>query len=48
MKIIALTQKQGSEIKKSKWIKLMSENSISNNDLILPIFVRKEKIKLKI
>ena len=34
-------------LRKSKWIRdLVSENNISNNDLILPIFVRKVKTKL--
>ena len=35
-------------LRKSKWIRnLMSENSISNNDLILPIFVREGKNKIE-
>ena len=35
-------------LRQSKWIRnLMSENSISNNDLILPIFVREGKNKVE-
>ena len=31
-------------LRKSSWIRnLVSESSISNNDLILPIFIREEK-----
>ena len=34
-------------LRRSKWIRdLVSENNISNNDLILPIFVREGKNKI--
>ena len=34
-------------MRKSKWMRnLISENNISQNDLILPIFIREGKIRL--
>ena len=35
-------------LRKSKWIRnLVSENNISSNDLVLPIFVREGKNKIE-
>ena len=35
-------------LRKSKWIRnLVSESNISNNDLILPIFIREGKNKIE-
>ncbi len=34
-------------LRKSKWLRnLVSENNISNNDLVLPIFIRRGKNKI--
>ena len=35
-------------LRKSKWLRnLVSENNISNNDLVLPIFIREGKNKIE-
>ena len=45
---MVLFQKRLRRLRKSKWIRnLVSENNISTNDLVLPIFVREGKNKIE-